>query len=50
MGCEHVSDSKWDLNEYVMLLREQKLIWKEIYWKMWSLTQLFKCKSCKEYF
>ena len=38
IGCEHDADSDWDLNEYVMLLREQKLQWKEIYWKMWSLA------------
>ena len=50
LGCEHVADTQWDLNEYVMLLREQKHVWKEIYWKMWSLTQLFKCQECGEFF
>lgn len=50
IGCEHCPDGKWDLNEFVMLLREQKYVWKEIYWKMWSLTQLFHCSTCGEHF
>ena len=30
-----------------MQYRENKMLWKEIYWKMWARTKVFKCKTCK---
>lgn len=38
----HQIDPAWDLNEYVMQYRENKMPWKEIYWKMWAYTKVFK--------
>ena len=46
----HITDTRWDLNEYVMQYRENKMLWKEIYWKMWARTKVFKCKTCKQPF
>lgn len=46
----HQADSSWDLNEYVMQYRENKMPWKEIYWKVWAKTKIFKCHTCKKFF
>lgn len=41
----HQTDTNWDLNEFVMQYRENKMQWKEIYWKMWARTKVFKCRT-----
>ena len=38
----HEMDLQWDLNDYVMQFRENKMQWKEIFWKMWAKTKVFK--------
>ena len=48
--AQHVTNENWDLNEFVMLLREKKLHWKEIFWKMWGLSNSFHCRECEENF
>ncbi|CAI2375152.1 unnamed protein product [Moneuplotes crassus] len=46
----HMADNLWDLNEFVMQHRENRMQWKEIYWKMWARTKIFKCTHCDKYF
>lgn len=46
----HQPDTTWDLNEYVMQYRDNKMSWKEIYWKMWARTKIFKWRNCWQYF
>ena len=47
---QHDLDPNFDLNEYVMQLREKKLQWKQIYWRLWATTTLMYCSVCHKYF
>ena len=47
---QHDLDPSFDLNEYVMQLREKKLQWKQIYWKLWATTTVMKWTTWKKYF
>ena len=31
-----------------MQYRENKLTWKQIFWKMWAKTQIFNCRTCNQ--
>ena len=46
----HINDNWWDLNEYVMQHRNNKMQWKEIYWIMWARTKIFSWKEWGKYF
>lgn len=47
---QHNLDYSFDLNEYVMILREKKLQWKTIYWKLWATTVMFSCTIWEKQF
>lgn len=42
---QHTLELEFDLNEYVMLLREKKLQWRHIYWKLWKTTIMLFCST-----
>ena len=49
--AKHVVDRSWDLKKFVTFVRETyRISWREIYWKVWSYLQVFKCERCNEYY
>ena len=44
-------DRAWDLKKFVTFVRETyRISWREIYWKVWSYLQVFKCDRCNCYY
>ena len=48
--AEHVPDRNWELNKFLMYLKEQGLTWKEIYWRFWGRLPCFTCAGCGSMF
>jgi hypothetical protein len=49
--ANHVIDKEWDLKKFITYVRETyRISWKEIYWKVWSYLNVFKCSKCSEYY
>jgi len=44
--AEHVADRNWDINKFLMYVKQQGLTWREIYWKLWGRLVSFNCVSC----
>ena len=42
-------DKNFDINEYVMDLRDKKIKWRQIYWKLWAMTKIWKWKLWNQY-
>jgi hypothetical protein len=45
-----VSDRSWDINKFVMYLRQKQVPWKDIFMKVWGRLQDFHCAVCEERF
>ncbi len=43
---EHVIDQDWDLSKFVLWLRNKKIDWKDLYWKMFAYTVDYECADC----
>jgi hypothetical protein len=49
--AKHIIDRSWDLKKFVTFVRETyRISWREIYWKVWSYLQVFKCDRCDIYY
>ena len=46
----HMADRKWDLQKFIMFLREKSVSWREIFWLMWGRLEDFKCTECNQKF
>lgn len=44
--AEHVPDRNWQVNKFLMYLKDQNLTWKEIYWRIWGRLPFFSCATC----
>jgi hypothetical protein len=44
--AKHVSDRQFDINKFVMHLRQKQIPWKDIYWKLNSRLLHFNCSEC----
>ena len=48
-GCQisaHEEDDEFKASSLTQFMRKQGLSWKEIFWKIWACTQVFKCVNC----
>ena len=34
--AKHQSDKHWDINKFVLFLRQKQIAWPEIFWKMFA--------------
>lgn len=41
---------RWSLTEHVGNLHADGMTWEEIYWLMWGVTHVFRCKTCEAWF
>jgi hypothetical protein len=46
----HVYDDKFDVNHFVLDLKERLKTWQNVYWFLWALIKCAKCQTCKEWF
>ncbi|CAF0916462.1 unnamed protein product [Brachionus calyciflorus] len=46
----HVPDEKLDLTKLLLLFKEKLKSWQNVYWFVWCLIKMFKCKNCNEWF
>ena len=48
--AKHQSDKHWDINKFVMFLRQKQISWQDIFWKMFARLQEFRCTHCDKKF
>ena len=48
--AQHISDRAWDVNKFVMYLRQKQVPWKEIFWKLYAHLHDFDCSTCDQKF
>jgi hypothetical protein len=46
----HVSDDKFDLNMFVIELKDKLKSWQHVFWFLWALIKCAKCQQCKDWF
>lgn len=44
--ARHVPNKSWSVRKFLRSLREQKLSWRRIYWKIWGITHSMTCRGC----
>ncbi|XP_033123489.1 uncharacterized protein KIAA1841 homolog isoform X3 [Anneissia japonica] len=50
IAFNHVRDPSWDVNEYLLCLRNQTKNWQEVYWQVWGTVNFLSCSRCKQVF
>lgn len=48
--AQHVSDRTWDINKFVLFMRQKGLNWRDIFWKIWGHLNSFDCMTCDSKF
>ena len=46
----HIRDSTFDVNDFLLELKGQLKSWREVYWRVWGLTNYLSCTRCGDYF
>lgn len=46
----HSRDFTWDVNDYLLGLRDEVKSWKEVYWRLWGAVNVLYCHRCGNYF
>ncbi|XP_065831094.1 SANT and BTB domain regulator of class switch recombination-like isoform X2 [Oscarella lobularis] len=46
----HERNTSWDVNDYMVSLREEGMNWRQIYWRVWSLVNHLNCVCCGQTF
>ncbi|XP_002737594.3 SANT and BTB domain regulator of class switch recombination-like, partial [Saccoglossus kowalevskii] len=50
ISYSHVRDGNWDVNDYLISLRNQVKNWREVYWRIWGSINYLKCSRCQQTF
>ena len=45
-SAHHVRNKSWSVNKFIRSLREQKLSWRRIHWKIWGIVNSMACVNC----
>jgi hypothetical protein len=48
--AKHVADRSWDINKFLMFLKQKSISWKDMYWKIWSRLLTYECSECEKMF
>lgn len=48
--AQHVSDKTWDINKFVMFLRQKTVPWKDIFFKIYARLHDYQCADCNQRF
>lgn len=46
----HVSDEKFDINLFIIDLKDKLKTWQNVFWFLWGLMKCARCTTCKEWF
>ena len=46
----HLSDDKFDLNMFVIEIKDKLKTWQHVFWFLWALIKCSKCQQCKDWF
>ncbi|XP_064620548.1 SANT and BTB domain regulator of class switch recombination-like isoform X2 [Lineus longissimus] len=46
----HQRDQNWDVNEFILDLKNELKTWREVYWRIWGAVNYLQCSRCKETF
>jgi hypothetical protein len=46
----HVYDDKFDVNNFVLDLKDKLKTWQNVFWFLWALIKCCKCQTCDEWF
>ena len=47
----HEPDLRWDFKHFLIYCKKiYQLSWRELYWKVWSYSVVFKCKYCRSHY
>ena len=46
----HIPDDKFDLTNFLQLLKDKLKTWQNVYWFIWGLIKSFRCKKCDQWF
>ncbi|XP_070572412.1 SANT and BTB domain regulator of class switch recombination-like [Ptychodera flava] len=46
----HARDPSWDVNDFLIGLRNQVKNWREVYWRLWGSINYLKCSRCQQWF
>ncbi|XP_019848808.1 PREDICTED: uncharacterized protein LOC100634973 isoform X2 [Amphimedon queenslandica] len=47
---EHERDATWSIDKYLMSLRDKRMTWREIFWKLWGKVNWLSCSQCGDPF
>lgn len=43
-------DPTWNVNNYLISLKEEGLNWRSIFWKLWGIVNGLYCSECGQFF
>ncbi|XP_046840893.1 SANT and BTB domain regulator of class switch recombination-like isoform X2 [Xenia sp. Carnegie-2017] len=46
----HLRDNSWDINDYLVSLKEKLKSWRDVYWRLWGSCNILFCYQCRCYF
>ncbi|KAK3084935.1 hypothetical protein FSP39_021652 [Pinctada imbricata] len=46
----HIVDTSFDVNDYLLELKNQLKNWRDVYWRIWGTINYLSCTRCKEVF
>lgn len=46
----HVVDMSWDIHEYILELKNELKIWRDVYWVLWGTINHLTCAKCARVF
>ncbi|XP_077995774.1 SANT and BTB domain regulator of class switch recombination-like [Glandiceps talaboti] len=50
IAYNHSRDPNWDVNDFLISLRNQVKNWREVYWRLWGSINYLKCSRCQQVF
>ncbi|XP_072024179.1 SANT and BTB domain regulator of class switch recombination-like [Amphiura filiformis] len=50
ISYHHQRDTNWDINEFVLRIRNELKSWREVYWRLWGVVNCLTCSRCKQVF
>ena len=39
----HERDTSWDINDYLVELKQELKTWRDVYWRLWGLVNFLEC-------
>lgn len=46
----HERDPAWNVNSYLISLKEEGLNWRSVFWKLWGIVNDLYCSECGQFF